>query len=55
MILFFGLYLGWFPISGHVPFLEPLSTASFDRPSRIFRSPYITLIMPALSQLAPTR
>jgi len=23
-ILFFGLYLGWFPISGHVPFLLPL-------------------------------
>lgn len=24
LILFFGLYLGWFPISGHVPFLLPL-------------------------------
>jgi peptide/nickel transport system permease protein len=24
MILFFGLYLSWFPISGHVPFLMPL-------------------------------
>lgn len=24
MILFFGLYLRWFPISGHVPFLTPL-------------------------------
>lgn len=24
MILFFGLYLSWFPISGHVPFLLPL-------------------------------
>ena len=24
MILFFGLYLAWFPISGHVPFLLPL-------------------------------
>jgi len=24
MILFFGLYLRWFPISGHVPFLMPL-------------------------------
>ncbi len=24
MFLFFGLYLDWFPISGNVPFLEPL-------------------------------
>ena len=24
LILFFGLYLRWFPISGHVPFLTPL-------------------------------
>jgi peptide/nickel transport system permease protein len=24
MIMFFGLYLRWLPISGHVPFLEPL-------------------------------
>jgi ABC-type dipeptide/oligopeptide/nickel transport system permease component len=24
LILFFGLYLRWFPISGHVPFLVPL-------------------------------
>ncbi len=24
LILFFGLYLRWFPISGHVPFLAPL-------------------------------
>lgn len=24
MILFFGLYLSWFPISGHLPFLVPL-------------------------------
>lgn len=29
MILFFGLYLRWFPISGHVPFLEPLFDGDF--------------------------
>jgi peptide/nickel transport system permease protein len=29
MILFFGLYLGWFPISGHVPFLTPLFQGDF--------------------------
>ncbi|WP_306117620.1 MULTISPECIES: ABC transporter permease [unclassified Roseitalea] len=29
MILFFGLYLGWLPISGHVPFLMPLLRGDF--------------------------
>lgn len=29
MILVFGLYLRWFPISGHVPFLTPLLSGDF--------------------------
>lgn len=29
MILFFGLYLRWFPISGNVPFLSPLLAGDF--------------------------
>lgn len=29
MILFFGLYLNWFPISGHVPLIMPLLRGEF--------------------------
>lgn len=29
MILFFGLYLNWFPISGHVPLIMPLLQGDF--------------------------
>ena len=29
MILFFGLYLNWFPISGHVPLIMPLLQGEF--------------------------
>lgn len=29
MILFFGLYMRWFPISGNVPFLSPLMAGDF--------------------------
>ncbi len=29
MILFFGLYLNWFPISGHVPLIMPLLKGEF--------------------------
>lgn len=49
MILFFGLYLAWFPISGHVPFLMPLfqgdfATAFGNLPAAIYH-----LIMPAVA------
>lgn len=49
MILFFGLYLRWFPISGHVAFLEPLfegdiATAFSNLPHSIYY-----MIMPAIA------
>ena len=49
MILFFGLYLSWFPISGHVPFLKPLFQGDFvtafgNLPSSIYH-----LMMPAVA------
>ena len=49
MILYFGLYLGWFPISGHIPFLNPLfhgdfATAFGNLPSSIYH-----LMMPAIA------
>ena len=49
MILFFGLYLRWFPISGHVPFLEPLFDGDFATAfSNLPRSIYY-MIMPAVA------
>jgi peptide/nickel transport system permease protein len=49
MILFFGLYLRWFPISGHVPFLEPLFDGDFSTAfSNLPRSIYY-MIMPAVA------
>ena len=49
MILFFGLYLGWFPISGHIPFLMPLvqgdfATAFGNLPNAVYH-----LMMPAIA------
>ena len=49
MILFFGLYLRWFPISGHVPFLTPLmsgdlGTAFWNLPRTVFH-----LILPGIA------
>ncbi len=49
MILFFGLYLRWFPISGHVPFLMPLlqgevATAFSNLPQTLYY-----LIMPGIA------
>ena len=49
MILFFGLYLKWFPISGHVPFIAPLFeghvlTALSNLPQALYY-----LIMPGLA------
>ena len=49
MILFFGLYLRWFPISGHVPFLEPLFDGEIGEAfSNLPRSLYY-MIMPAIA------
>ena len=49
LILFFGLYLRWFPISGHVPFLLPLlngeiATALGNLPRTLYY-----LVMPGLT------
>lgn len=49
MIMFFGLYLGWFPISGHVPFIMPLlegdvATAFANLPDSLYH-----MIMPAVA------
>jgi peptide/nickel transport system permease protein len=49
LILFFGLYLRWFPISGHVPFLAPLlrgdvATALGNLPRTLHH-----LVMPGLA------
>jgi peptide/nickel transport system permease protein len=49
LILFFGLYLGWFPISGHVPFLTPLlngdvATALGNLPRTVYY-----LVMPGVA------
>ncbi len=49
LILFFGLYLRWFPISGHVPFLTPLLagdivTAVTNLPRTLYY-----LVMPGLA------
>lgn len=49
MILVFGLYLRWFPISGHVPFLTPLmagdvGTAFSNLPRSVFH-----LILPGVA------
>ena len=56
MILFFGLYLRWFPISGHVPFLDaaaagrlgdrvpqPAAVALLPDPARRSRSAFYSL------------
>jgi len=49
MIMFFGLYLQWLPISGHVPFLKPLFAGDFAIAfSNLPQSMYY-MIMPALA------
>lgn len=49
MILYFGLYLRWFPISGHVPFLEPLFDGEFATAfGNLPRSMYY-MFMPAVA------
>lgn len=49
MIMYFGLYLRWFPISGHVPFLEPLFEGEIGQAfSNLPQSMYY-MIMPAIA------
>jgi peptide/nickel transport system permease protein len=49
MILFFGLYLKWFPISGHVPFLMPLLNGDFATAFGNLPMALYYLAMPALA------
>ncbi len=49
MIMFFGLYLRWFPISGHVPFLQPLMDGDFSRAFSNLPQSLHYMIMPALA------
>jgi peptide/nickel transport system permease protein len=49
MILFFGLYLRWFPISGHVPFLVPLFEGDFRTAFGNLPQSLHYMIMPALA------
>jgi len=49
MILFFGLSLGWFPISGHVPFLMPLLEGDFATAFANLPSTLYYLVMPGIA------
>lgn len=49
MILFFGLYLRWFPISGHVPFLMPLIQGEFATAFGNLPKALYYLIMPGVA------
>ena len=49
MIMFFGLYLGWFPISGNVPFLMPLLSGDFATAFANLPDSLYHMIMPAIA------
>ena len=49
MIMFFGLYLRWFPISGHVPFLVPLFAGDFSKAWTNLPQSLHYMIMPAIA------
>ena len=49
MIMFFGLYWRWFPISGHVPFLEPLFDGDFATAFSNLPQSLYYMIMPAIA------
>lgn len=49
MILFFGLYLSWFPISGHVPFIMPLIQGDFAAAFGNLHNALYYLIMPGVA------
>lgn len=49
MIMFFGLYLGWFPISGNVPFLMPLFSGDFATAFANLPDSLYHMVMPAIA------
>ena len=49
MIMFFGLQLRWFPISGHVPFIMPLITGNFVQAFSQLPQALYYLIMPSIA------
>lgn len=49
MIMFFGLYLNWFPISGHVPFLKPLLEGNVVEAFANLPQSIYYMIMPAIA------
>lgn len=49
MFLFFGLYLGWFPISGNEPFLEPLFEGEFAEAFTNLPSTIHHMVLPAVA------
>ncbi|MGZ9810836.1 ABC transporter permease [Pseudoroseicyclus sp. H15] len=49
MIMFFGLYLGWLPISGHVPFLVPLFQGDLREAFGNLPGSLYHMIMPAIA------
>lgn len=49
MFLFFGLYLGWFPISGNVPFLEPLLEGEFREAFSNLPATIHHMVLPAVA------
>lgn len=49
MIMFFGLQLRWFPISGHVPFIMPLVQGEFARAFSQLPQALYYLIMPGIA------
>ena len=49
LILFVGLGLSWLPISGHVPFIEPLLKGDFERAWNNIPNALRYLIMPAFT------
>lgn len=49
LILFVGLGLKWLPISGHIPFLEPLFSGDFRTAWENFPRAIPYLVMPAVS------
>ena len=49
MIMFFGLYLNWLPISGHVPFLKPLFEGNVAEAFSNLPSSIYYMVMPAFA------
>ena len=49
MIMFFGLYLNWLPISGHVPFLKPLFEGNVAEAFGNLPSSIYYMVMPAFA------